>query len=204
VRAVRLHFDQTAAGALNLADMAFADEALYRTPGVQCTVSEPALSASGATLEAVGLDVDASDDKGVPVINVSVFSDEDDLDSQPSQNSPDAKDIAPSSLRLRGEADKDSDGRVYLIVATATDAGDHVVSAAARSSCHGTTWWPKPSPWPRRPRRRLPSARPSPRPPKALRRPRAASSWSETDRSSARTSSRDQDEPTSQISANKR
>jgi hypothetical protein len=126
VRAVRLHFDQTAAGALNLADMAFADEALDLTPGVQCTVSEPALSASGAKLEAVGLDVDASDDKGVPVIDVSVFSDEDDLDSQPSQNSPDAKDIAPSSLRLRGEADKDSDGRVYLIVATATDAGDHV------------------------------------------------------------------------------
>lgn len=123
IRAVRLRFDQTPTGAINIADLAFADETLDPTPSVACTVATSSLTASGAKLEAVGLDVTASDNKGVPAVAVTVFSDEDDTDSQPSQNSPDAKDIAPETLRLRGEADKDEDGRVYLVVATATDAG---------------------------------------------------------------------------------
>jgi hypothetical protein len=123
IRAVRLRFDQTNTGAINIADLAFADETLDATPTASCEVAVPSLTASGAKLETVGLEVTASDTKGNPAIAVAVFSDEDDTDSQPSQNSPDAKDIAPGTLRLRGEADKDEDGRVYLIVATATDAG---------------------------------------------------------------------------------
>lgn len=126
VRAVRLHFDQTASGAINIADMAFADEAQNRTPEAQWAVTEKMLSDAGAKLQNVGLSVTAADDEGAPAIAVAVFSDEDDVYTQTSQNSPDAKDIAPDTLRLRGGAHKDADGRVYLIAATATDAAGQV------------------------------------------------------------------------------
>jgi len=42
------------------------------------------------------------------------------------QHSPDAKDIAPVTLRLRGERVEANDGRVYLIVVTATDSSNNV------------------------------------------------------------------------------
>ena len=41
-------------------------------------------------------------------------------------HSPDAKDIAPNTLRLRGERVEANDGRVYLIVVTATDTSGGV------------------------------------------------------------------------------
>jgi hypothetical protein len=79
--------------------------------------------AMGDQLLNVGLDVQVSDDADVglqPV--VSVYSDEDDLDGGPNQSSPDARDIAPASLRLRSENDGGGDGRVYLVLATAQDS----------------------------------------------------------------------------------
>jgi hypothetical protein len=59
---------------------------------------------------------------------VSVFGDEDDQTPTigSTVHSPDAKDIAPNTLRLRGERVEANDGRVYLIVVTATDSSGGV------------------------------------------------------------------------------
>jgi hypothetical protein len=75
----------------------------------------------------VGLNVSASDNSGDPVqIQVAVFSDEDDITSAGGEMSPDARDIAPGTLRLRAEREGSGDGRVYLIVVTATDSSNNV------------------------------------------------------------------------------
>src|SRR6185436_8696313 len=73
----------------------------------------PALTISTSTcvlwppnhqLENVGLAVNASDNSGVATaVQVSVFSDEDDLAPGSGNFSPDAKNIAPVTLRLRSE-----------------------------------------------------------------------------------------------------
>ena len=56
-------------------------------------------------------------------IQVQVFSDEDDETPVGNEiNSPDARDIAPETLRLRAERLDDGDGRVYLVVIRATDS----------------------------------------------------------------------------------
>jgi hypothetical protein len=58
---------------------------------------------------------------GPIAIAVQVFSDEIEAPSGDTQFSPDAKDIASTTLRLRSERMEKGDGRVYLIVTTATD-----------------------------------------------------------------------------------
>lgn len=59
---------------------------------------------------------------GGPATHVVVYSDEPDLDIPGSGNfSPDAKNIGLSTLRLRSERSGNGDGRVYLIVVSATD-----------------------------------------------------------------------------------
>ncbi len=122
IESVELVFDQTASGALNIADMLFADEVDNKLPVISCSLAEPQLMAGGDKLIDVGLSVMASDDQGagLPTL-VTVYSDEDDTDSQNNQSSPDAKDIADGTLRLRAERDGAEDGRVYLILAGATD-----------------------------------------------------------------------------------
>ena len=77
----------------------------------------------------VGLTASATDNSGDPVlIQVAVFGDED--DQTPTTNnaihSPDAKDIAPDTLRLRAERIEANDGRVYLIIVTATDSSGNI------------------------------------------------------------------------------
>src|SRR5262249_59944046 len=53
---------------------------------------------------------------------VNVFSDEDDeMQTGDGNFSPDAKNIAITSLRLRAERQGNSDGRVYLIIPESTD-----------------------------------------------------------------------------------
>jgi hypothetical protein len=75
----------------------------------------------------VGLSVGAMDNGGgTPAIQVAVFSDEDDLAPNSGNFSPDAKDVAPGTLRLRNERMGSVDGRVYLIVVTATDDSSNV------------------------------------------------------------------------------
>jgi hypothetical protein len=60
-------------------------------------------------------------------VQVLVYSDEPDLDVPGSGNfSPDAKNIALGTLRLRSERSGNGDGRVYLVVVKATDASGKV------------------------------------------------------------------------------
>jgi hypothetical protein len=90
----------------------------------------PALSASVTTstlwppnhdLVNVGLSVTATDNSGSATTAIAVFSDEDDVTPANGDQSPDAKDVAAGTLRLRAERNATGDGRVYLIVVTATD-----------------------------------------------------------------------------------
>ncbi len=94
-------------------------------PSVTSTVSSPSIWSPQHGLISVGLAVRASDNcDGSPAIAVAVYSNE--PDQAPGDDdasfSPDARDIAPVTLRLRGERVQSGNGRVYLIVSTATDA----------------------------------------------------------------------------------
>jgi uncharacterized repeat protein (TIGR01451 family) len=94
-------------------------------PVVTATVTTSMLSQNNHELVNVGLSASATDGPcGNPTVTVQVFGDEDD-ETPTSHNevfSPDAKDIASGTLRLRQERLDSGDGRVYLIVVTATDA----------------------------------------------------------------------------------
>ena len=99
-------------------------------PALSASVGVGSLWPPNHDLENVGLNVSASDNSGAPVaVQVAVFSDEDDVTSAGGEMSPDAKTIAPVTLRLRSERSGNSDGRVYLIVVTATDSSNNVSRA---------------------------------------------------------------------------
>lgn len=123
IRSMRLVFDRTEQGAINVTDFALADEANNLSPAVVCSVNTPVLEQPNNQFVNVGLQVTTSDpdDSGIALIDVDVFSDEDDVDSQQSQTSPDALNIAPATLELRAERDANGDGRVYLVTARAAD-----------------------------------------------------------------------------------
>lgn len=116
-------------------------------PVVAVSAAASALWPPNHQMENVGLSVSALDNGGgTPAIQVAVFSDEDDLAPSSGNFPPDAKDIGPGTLRLRSERMGSGDGRVYLIVVTATDDSNNVShecvsvvvsqnqSAAARSA----------------------------------------------------------------------
>jgi hypothetical protein len=84
---------------------------------VQCSVTTPVLAPPNHQLVNVGLSVQVSDPSAT--ISVQVFANDDALPA-------DAADLAPGTLRLRGERQGDGSGRVYLIVVTATDAAGDV------------------------------------------------------------------------------
>lgn len=95
-------------------------------PSVDSTVAVPMLWPPNHNLINVGLSAvvrDACDES--PTLHVTVFADEpEESQTGDGRHSPDAKGIggAPlSSLRLRAERKGDADGRVYVIVVTATD-----------------------------------------------------------------------------------
>ncbi|WP_020682062.1 alpha/beta hydrolase [Marinobacterium rhizophilum] len=135
IEGVELVFDQTPAGAINIADMMFADEADNKVPVLDCSLAQSQLMSGGDKLIDVGLSVMVTDDKGAGLPTaISVYSDEDDTDSQMNQSSPDAKDIAAGTLRLRAERDSAEDGRVYLILAGATDSD----GASGHACCTAT------------------------------------------------------------------
>ncbi len=93
-------------------------------PALTSSVAMSSISATNSNLFNVGLTASATDVDGeTPTIVVTVFGDEDDQTATlPGVvHSPDAKNIAPNTLRLRGERVEANDGRVYLIVVTATD-----------------------------------------------------------------------------------
>ena len=94
-------------------------------PVVTATVTQSQLPFNTHELINVGLSASATDGPcGTTTVTVQVFGDED--DQTPTANnevfSPDAKDLASGTLRLRGERMNSGDGRVYLIVVTSTDA----------------------------------------------------------------------------------
>jgi hypothetical protein len=94
-------------------------------PSVNCSVTKALLWPPNSDLAGVGLSVTASDNDGeAPVVQIDVFSDEDD-EEQAGGMSPDAKNVAPATLRLRAERRGDADGRVYVIRIKATDQSDN-------------------------------------------------------------------------------
>jgi DNA/RNA endonuclease G (NUC1) len=98
-------------------------------PYLNSSVAVSLLTATNSNLFNVDLAASATDNGGGTVtISVAVFGDED--DQTPTANnvlhSPDAKDIAPITLRLRGERVEANDGRVYLIIVTATDSSGNI------------------------------------------------------------------------------
>jgi hypothetical protein len=96
---------------------------INESPTVSCGVALATLWPPNHNLVNVGLAVSAEDNCPSPVISVQVFSDEDDEEATGDGNhSPAAKEIAAGTLRLRAERKGDGDGRVYLIVASATDS----------------------------------------------------------------------------------
>lgn len=95
-------------------------------PTVTCTVDESMLWPPNHNMVNVGLSATAGDTctGGSGPADVLVYGDEDDEDpTGDGRFSPDALDIAHQTLRLRSEREGDRDGRVYLILATATDGG---------------------------------------------------------------------------------
>lgn len=105
-------------------------------PVVTCSVATSQLWPPDHDLINVGLSATANCPDAT--ISVKVFSDEDDEAPTGDGNfSPDAKDIAAGTLRLRAERDGNLDGRVYLIIVSATDSSGNV------SHCCSTVTVPK-------------------------------------------------------------
>jgi hypothetical protein len=93
-------------------------------PVVNCNVSVSQMWPPNHNLTNVGLTASATDncDSNLTLL-VKVYSDEDDDAPTGDGNfSPDAKNIGVGTLRLRSERNGNGDGRVYLIVVTATDS----------------------------------------------------------------------------------
>lgn len=91
------------------------------------TVASPSLWPPNHELINVGLAGGSTDNCPGATTQVLVFGDEDDETAAGDGNfSPDAKDLAIGSLRLRSERKGDGDGRVYLIVVKVTDAVGNV------------------------------------------------------------------------------
>jgi hypothetical protein len=100
-------------------------------PAVSCSVAISRFWPPSHGLVNVGLTANASDTCDPQLaITVEVFGDENDETPTGDGNySPDARDLAVGRLRLRAERSQNGDGRVYLIVVTATDAsGNQAVS----------------------------------------------------------------------------
>jgi uncharacterized repeat protein (TIGR01451 family) len=92
-------------------------------PIVTASVEVSQLKPGNHNLVDVGLEATATDGPCLePPLVVTVYSDEDDVvPGSGGRFSPDAADVAPGTLRLRAERMGTSNGRVYLIVVSATD-----------------------------------------------------------------------------------
>ena len=92
-------------------------------PELSCAVATPVVQQTKHNMVNVGLAGRARDAcEGELPVTVSVFADEDDdAKTRDGHFSPDAKNIAIGSLRLRAERQRNSDGRVYLVLVEATD-----------------------------------------------------------------------------------
>ncbi len=98
-------------------------------PVITSNVTVSSLGSPNSDLVNAGLTASATDNCPGPfTFQVLVFGDEDDQTptSPGASHSPDAKDIALGTLRLRSERVVSGDGRVYLIVVKTTDSGGRV------------------------------------------------------------------------------
>jgi hypothetical protein len=92
-------------------------------PVLTCSVATSVINQTNHDLVNVGLSSTANDQcEGALPVTVNVFGNEDDEQSGDGHFSPDAKDIAPTTLRLRAERSGNGNGRVYLIIPEATDS----------------------------------------------------------------------------------
>lgn len=97
-------------------------------PDVTISLAKTLLWPPNHNLIDVGFSYATSDNSGDAVTSsVAVYSDEDDLTPETGDHSPDAK----GALSLRAERSATGDGRVYLIVVTATDASSNTTYACA-------------------------------------------------------------------------
>lgn len=97
-------------------------------PFLQCSVAQPMLWPPNHGMVNVGLSVVVDDDcdSGLPPTVVVYANEDDDEPTGDGMHSPDALDIGPDTLRLRAERKGDGNGRVYLIVVSATDGSGNV------------------------------------------------------------------------------
>lgn len=100
-------------------------------PKITASVTIPTFWSPSHEMVNVGLSATAKDNcSGVLPVTVAVYGDED--DETPTGDgtfSPDAKNIAVGTLRLRTERNQKGDGRVYLIILSATDGAGNVGKA---------------------------------------------------------------------------
>lgn len=98
-------------------------------PVVSCSAVN-SLSPPNHDLVNVGFTASATDVCGTPTVTYEVWCDEDDeTDTGDGVHSPDAKDIANTTLRLRAERKGNADGRVYLIIVRAKDVSGNKSTA---------------------------------------------------------------------------
>jgi hypothetical protein len=100
----------------------------HQAPTVTSNLSLTQLWPADHTMKNVGLTASATDncDSNLTLV-VKVYGDENDEEPVGDGNfSPDANNIAVGTLRLRSERKGDGDGRVYLVVVTATDSSGNV------------------------------------------------------------------------------
>jgi hypothetical protein len=100
----------------------------HEAPVVTSNVTATTLWSPDHTLRNVGLSASATDNCDSNLtLSVRVYGDENDEEETGDGNfSPDARNIAPGTLRLRSERNGVRDGRVYLVVVTATDSSGNV------------------------------------------------------------------------------
>ena len=110
----------------------FCGSADVTAPILTSSVALTSLSPTNSELVNVGL---AATTNEPATISVQVFGDEDDQTPTTTTpltvHSPDAKDIAVGTLRLRAERVDSADGRVYLIIVKASDS-----SGNESRACH--------------------------------------------------------------------
>ncbi len=104
-------------------DTTMVDVADTMPPELNCSVAKHVLEILNHNLVNVGLGASAVDQcEGMLPVTVKVFGDEDDqVNTGDGVFSPDAKSLSVGALRLRAERKNTGNGRVYLIVAEASD-----------------------------------------------------------------------------------